>query len=198
MRLPWFCVPFLTQVFGVCFGLFALLRRRLPDERVGLAWVGLLFSIIAIFGWTIVLTLYAIRTPVTTTTIRTWPPPPPVPVLDDLMETSDLSDQMRRIHGAATAHHRDYRKWPDRVEPLVGRALPHGYTMSSKLTYRPVPASEEFSNTWVLIVSDPVDYSEEGEKLDRPHCLVLRLSGKIELLPERDIQQLLATQPTGG
>ena len=34
-------IPFVTQVVSLCAGAIAVLRPRLPDERVAIAWIGI-------------------------------------------------------------------------------------------------------------------------------------------------------------
>jgi hypothetical protein len=196
-----FFLPFVTQVIGICAALFALLRPRLAHERVALAWIGLVLCAIALPVWVLFAvaavnlaatgTSFSVTTGTATTTSG-WPPPD----VPGWGHTTALIDEMKSIHRAATAYHRDYRKWPDGVESLVGRTLPRGFKMSPDLKYRPVPASETFSTKWVLIVSGPVHYEPDGEPLGEPHRLVLRLNGKVELLSDAETEELLAAQPT--
>jgi len=41
-------VPFVTQVMALIFGAVALGRRRLPNERVAGAWIGVMLAIVAL------------------------------------------------------------------------------------------------------------------------------------------------------
>ena len=189
-----FCVPMVTQLVGICAALFALLRRRLPNERVALAWVGLILSIAALSAW-VFFTLYAMNVSTTASFFAAAPRPARIDA-DGWERTGELIDEMERIHRAATAYYRDYKRWPDGVEPLAGRSLPRRFTMSPRITYRPVPPTETFSTDWALIVSEPVLYDTDGEPLKEPHRLVLRLNGKVEVLTEAEAKKLLAAQPT--
>jgi hypothetical protein len=72
--------------------------------------------------------------------------------------------------------------------------LPRGFTMSSKLTYRSVPEEQASSATWVLMVSEPLEYNRAGRRLDQPHRLILRLDGRVELLPADHAETLLASE----
>ena len=109
-------------------------------------------------------------------------------------ETDRLAEQMERIHIAARAYVRDYGQWPDGVASMIGRSLPRGFTMSSKLTYRSVPEGQASAATWVLIVSEPLEYNRAGQRLDQPHRLIVRLDGRVELLPVDRARTLLASE----
>lgn len=188
-----FCIPFVPQVLGICAALFALMRPRLRNERVGLAWAGLVLSAVALPLWAFVAVSAVNRA---TTARALFPIPARVRSGGEAMgKTAALTGEMERIHRAATAYFRDYKRWPDDVEVLVGRSLPRTFTMSDELTYRPVPEKQAFSTEWVLIVSEVVLYDADGEQLEGPHRLVLRLNGKIDILPEADVEELLSSQP---
>jgi hypothetical protein len=191
-----FCIPFVPQLVGLGVAVFALLRRRRPEERVGLAWAGLVLCLVAVGVWALVVGVA--RTRMLATGPVVLPPPAPT-YTDDVWEASELADQMTRIHQAASAYHRDYNKWPPDIVPLRGRALPAGFRMSPRLTYRPVPPGEAFSMDWVLIVSEPLKFDQDGEPLDQPHRLLLRLNGRIDAHPEAEAQNLLRSQqPDAG
>jgi hypothetical protein len=187
------CVPLIPQGVGICAAVVALARRRLPKERVGLAWAGLLLSLAGMTVWMIVL----VTLPGRTGTVGPVAPPlagPTTPPPDTWEHTSELIGQMNRVHQAANTYYRDYKRWPDGIEPMVGRSLPPSFKVSSRLTYRPVPPTEQLSMDRVLMVSDTVSFDEDGQPLDGPHRLILRLSGKVEALPEQQVQDLLNTQ----
>jgi len=133
-------------------------------------------------------------------------------------QTGTLAKHMERIHSAARAYRRDYSEWPASIDPLVGVSLPSGYKMPTELAYRPPPALPPTSSDlrptssgssltssdrlpasdplldWVLVVSEAVDYDRDGNRLAEPHRLILRLGGKMELLPADAVNKLLASQ----
>jgi hypothetical protein len=109
-------------------------------------------------------------------------------------DTAALVEQMQRLQQAAAAYNRDFRRWPSDPTVLIGRFLPHGFDISSRLTYRPVPDFEQDSYSWILIVSDAVTGNVDGERLITPSRLICRLSGKIELLPAPQAASLLDAQ----
>ncbi len=118
---------------------------------MALAWIGLVLSLVALPCWYLIFTsLSAAITPLMVA------PGPYFGPGDDLEQnlTSQLSDQMERFHQAASAYHRDFRKWPSDPNVLTGRYLRAGFALAEQLTYRPVPAAQSRSFAWILLVSD--------------------------------------------
>ena len=188
-----FFIPFVTQVLALCTGVYAIARPRRPNERVVLAWIGMAVALVALPGWLYVGKLFLTAARTATFTM----PPPYRPIQEESWEmASALEEQMKRIHRGASAYRRDFGEWPPDVDVLVGRSLPRGFKMPGRLTYRPVPPSEQRSYSWVLIVSDEVRAGPDGELLGRPHRLVCRLGGKVELLPAPEVSALLNSQRT--
>jgi hypothetical protein len=112
----------------------------------------------------------------------------PAVALADLPEAAPqkLAKQMEQVFYAAEAYHRDFDKWPENIETLIGHFLPRGFELSAKLTFRPVPASESNELGWVLVMSEPLQFDLSGGRLHEPRCLALRLSGRIELLDDAE------------
>ena len=188
-----FFIPFVTQVLAICAGVYAIARPRRPNERVILAWIGIVIALVALPGWLYVGNLFVTAARTATFTMG----PSYRPIQQESWEmTSGLVEQMKRIHRGASAYRRDFGKWPPDVDVLVGQSLPRGFKMPRGLTYRPVPPSEQQSYSWVLIVSDEVRAGPDGELLGQPHRLVCRLGGKVELLPAPQVSVLLNTQRT--
>jgi predicted nucleic acid-binding Zn-ribbon protein len=106
-------------------------------------------------------------------------------------EPQRLAGQMEQIFHAARAYHRDFGQWPESVETLIGRFLPQGFELSPGLTFRPVPPSRGTELDWVLIFSEPVAFDLEGNALDQPHRLRLRLNGEIDLIAEQALGSLV-------
>jgi len=188
-----FFIPFVPQMLAIGFGLFAVSRKRLPNERVALAWLAIVLSCLIFPCWILLITTVTSFV----STLGTFTAPPYTQsVLDgNWTATSRLTEEMERVHAAASAHRRDFAKWPRSVDTLIGKNLPHGFRLSHKLTFRPVPPSQAKSTTWILLVSDKVRHDIVGNQLGEPHRLVLRLNGRVELLPASQVETLLAAQP---
>jgi len=191
-----FFVPFITQLVALVIGLFAIFRPRQDNERVTLAWVGLVISMLAAFAWGL---MFSLLIPSMQTRI-TWTVPPyaTMPEDEDWQQTADLADTMERIYRAASAHHRDFGNWPDDVETLVGQSLPRGFKMPKILTYRRVPADQVGAFDWILIISEPLRYNRDGELLGLPHRLILRTNGKVEFLPSDKVEAMTGESDDTG
>ena len=189
-----FFIPFVPQVMAIGVGVYAVARKRLPNETVTLAWLAIALSALVFPCW--LLLISTLTSFVSTTRVFTAPPYAQAPLDEGWMVTSDLSDQMERVFDAASAYRRDFGEWPDSADVLVGKNLPRGFRLSPRLTYRPVPPSETGSFTWPLLVSDEVQYDAFGERFETPHRLVLRLNGRVEALPNAQVETLLAEQPS--
>ncbi|MGD2109091.1 MAG: hypothetical protein PVI86_06840 [Phycisphaerae bacterium] len=188
-----FFIPFVTQVAALAVGVYAVARKRLPNERVTLAWLSIVLSALVLPCW---LVLFSTVTSFVSSARMFTAPPYAQPTPDeDWLVTGDLARQAERVFQAASAYYRDFGKWPDDLGVLVGRTLPRGFTLSPRLTYRPVPPSEDASTTWVLVVSDDLEHDLDGNRLADPRRLVVRLNGVIDLLPSAQVGALLATQP---
>jgi hypothetical protein len=188
-----FFVPFVTQAIALVSGAIAVLRPRRPHERVIIAWIGIVISGLALLGW------FAFGRTIlgSARTAAFWGAPVYMPADDDARYgVGELADWVDRIYAAAAADHRDFARWPVRIEDLAGRLLPRDFTMPEGLTYRRPPTSQQRSTTWVLIVSDDVYYDLDGQELDQPHRLIGRLGGKVELRPSEEVQALLDSQNT--
>jgi hypothetical protein len=190
-----FFIPFLTQFGGIISWAVAVFRLRLPNERVALAWVGLVMSLVALFAWA--LGTYLLYNAGPGVAAPGWiPPPAAAPQLIDEMDlTQSWADKMSRVHKAANDFRRDYRRWPSSMDKLIGAYLRSDFALPEGFAYRPVPSSAQTSTDWILLVSTPVRYDMNGVRVKNEHCLILRLSGKIELLPVPEVEALLAVQP---
>ncbi len=186
-------VPLLTQVVAIVAGLYAILRPRKARERVRLAWIGLVLGCTMLCVWILLINWF--MSAVSTGPRFTWPPPRVALEADAWADTAALRTEMERIYDAAAAYHRDYQRWPEGVDELIGKSLPASFVPSADLTYRPVPESQSLSHKWILIVSKPVQYDSDGAPLAAPHRFVLTLGGKIDLLPAETVAELLASQP---
>jgi len=188
-----FFIPFVPQVLAIGFGLFAVSRKRLPNERVTLAWLAIVLSGLIFPCWIVLITSVTSFL----STLGTFTAPPYAQsVLDgNWTAASKLTEEMERVHAAASAHRRDFAAWPRNLDTLIGSNLPHGFKLSHRLTFRPVPPSQVKSTTWVLLVSDELNHDIEGNQLGQPHRLVLRLNGRVEVLPASQVETLLAEQP---
>lgn len=189
-----FFLPFIPQLIAIGVGLYAVARKRLPNERVTLAWLAIVLSALVFPCWLLLISTVTSLVSTARTRIFTAPPYAQAPLDESWMVTSDLSEQMERVFNAASSYRRDFGKWPSSVDILVGKNLPRGFRLSPRLTYRPVPPSETRSFTWVLLVSDEVHYDLSGEQFETAHRLVLRLNGRVEVLPNAQVQTLLAEQ----
>jgi hypothetical protein len=186
-----FFVPLATQVIALASGAIAVLRPRKPNERVLIAWIGIIISGLALLGWFVFgRTLLG-----SARTAAFWGAPVYTPGDDDARyRVGELAEWVDRIYAAAAADHRDFDRWPLRIEDLAGRLLPRDFTMPEGLTYRRPPTSQQRSTAWVLIVSGDVHYDLNGQDLDQPHRLMGRLGGKVELRPSEEVQALLDSQ----
>jgi hypothetical protein len=185
------CVPFLTQLLAICVGVYAVGRKQ-PGERIILAWVGIILGVATGACWVVLGVSQGFLV------VTAGPPVPPFAATTGNVEDEGViywSEQMARVHRAAAAYRRDFREWPTEIADLAGHSLPRGFALSQGLDYRPPPPSLGQSNSWVLVVSDATENDMNLERLGAPHRLVLRLGGKIELLPASDVENLLATQP---
>ena len=188
-----FFIPFVTQGLALIFGAFAVFRKRLPKERVAAAWVGIILAVLTLLGW-----VYAITN---LPAIRTWGPAfgptwnEAGSVDNAWLQPSEWSDTMERVYRATATYHRDYHEWPASIEDLKGRSLPTGFTLPDELRYRPAPADSQSDPQWILMVSAETLFNLEADELHTRHRVILRLSGKIEVLPTDEVEALLAEQP---
>ncbi len=195
-----FFVPFLTQAVGLVAAGVALLRRRRPHERRGLAWIGLCFCLVALPGWWLLFNYLGTWTgtlPGTTTVTvgsmrYTSAGQDPDGDFARWHQTDEWKESIRQIYKAASRHRRDYKEWPTSVDGLAGRYLPAGFTLPEHITYRPPPAEQRLSTDWALLISEPVHFNEDSEQLDAPHRLVMRTGGKLDLLPSAEVEAWLA------
>lgn len=192
-----FFIPFIPQVIAIGVGLYAVVRKRLPNEKVTLAWLAIILSILVLPCWYLLISTVTSFVSTTRTRIFSVPPYAQSTADDGWLVASNLTNQMERVFHAASAYRRDFGKWPNSVDTLVGKSLPSGFKLSPRLTYRPVPPSQDRSTIWILLVSDDVQYDLAGDQLPEPHRLVLRLNGRVETLPKTQVENLLAAQPLG-
>ncbi|UCF34743.1 MAG: hypothetical protein JSV78_05450 [Phycisphaerales bacterium] len=193
-----FFIPFVTQAIALLFGVVAVARRRLPNERVAAAWVGMILAIATVVGWVCLIDLFR--------SSPTWGPAfgPTWAESEydagDWMKPAQWEETMERVYQAARSYHRDYGEWPASVDAMKGRTLARDFTLSPELTYRPVPDGRQDDPQCILMFSAETFFDVEGEELTAPHRLVLRLSGKVELLPSAEVEALVtddASDPDG-
>ncbi|UCF34931.1 MAG: hypothetical protein JSV78_06410 [Phycisphaerales bacterium] len=116
-------------------------------------------------------------------------------------EPQRLAKEMEQVFHATQAYYRDFNKWPESIEALVGHSLPHGFELSDKLTFRAMPISQGNDLDRVLMFSEPLAFNLAGEQLSEPRHLVLRLSGRIELLDDSEAVSLrpsATSDPSAG
>ncbi|MFQ5414917.1 MAG: DUF4190 domain-containing protein [Phycisphaerae bacterium] len=187
-------IPFITQVPALVFGLVAVLRRRQPNERIAIAWVGIALASVALALWIVGLVFLVGATSGPT---PLWVPTTARVTNTDTAEaTQQLATAMERVFHAAKLYDRDFRHWPASVDAMAGLNLPSAYALPPGIHYRPVPPDQQASTTWILMVSDAVAYDREGRNLQTPHRLIIRLSGDLELLPAENVQAVLDAAST--
>lgn len=187
-----FFVPFITQVLAIVFASVAIFRRRLPNERVAVAWVGMALAAVTFVGWFAVFRTVASRA---ASTAGPWVAAPawnqPGSTTPEDFKPGEWSGIMKTTHDAVSDYYRDFRKWPPDLKTLVGRYLRQDFQLPGELIYRPLPDVETDDQSFVLMVSDETLYDLDNKRLDTPQRLILRLSGKIELLPTDEVEKLL-------
>ncbi len=189
-------VPFVTQVIALICGAVALGRRRKPNERVAGAWFGIVLALLALAGWGV-----ACRWSLG---LRNRPGgffPMPYAGVTTAEESDDLSvlaiqEAMTLVEAACRDYRRDFNRWPASIDTLRGNYLPAQYTLPRGVTLHagpPDPARDD--GRWVLLSSQPITSSLDGEPLAAPHRLIIRPGGKVELVTAREADELLAGQP---
>lgn len=192
-----FFVPFVTQIAALIFGLVAVFRPRRENERVAAAWIGMILSCVALVAWMglVPLGLGSVRS---VAVFRQFGPPAPAAYEDESDRTEQLALEMGQTHAAARTYRRDFGTWPASMAELRTHSLRAGYVLPKELTYRPVPEPNPKMLDWLLLVSTDLRFDQEGKRLGRPHRLVLRLSGVIQLLESELVQAELDTDSTGS
>ncbi|UCG17468.1 MAG: DUF4190 domain-containing protein [Phycisphaerales bacterium] len=204
-----FFVPVVTQVLAITLGIIALLRR--PGDRPGrggsrTAWAGLLLGCVFLAGWSWLLIL------VVSTVTRGFAARPggvvgvgygrayrPVDAASEAAMEESIAARacLEALFSAARAYHLDYRAWPENVDVLTPIYLSEEMGDTAR---RQSGAAQELMITMVAGVDparDPPDriiaYSAQvrhdlvGEGLARPHRWVLRLNGRVTLVPADDV-----------
>jgi hypothetical protein len=185
-----FFVPFVTQAVGMVAGAIAILRRRLTNERVAAAWVGITLCALGLIGWTAAIS--ALRSMKGT---GLFSMPTAMPAVDnEWSKPGDWKTELETVYRAASAYHRDFNRWPASIDDLGGHSLRKGYPLLKELTFHPVPEAEALNFDRLMIVSDVTQYDQDANDLLRPHRMVLRLGGTIEVLPAEEVARLLAAQ----
>jgi hypothetical protein len=193
-----FFIPFVTQALALLFGLAAVARKRLPNERVAAAWVGMILAIVTIFGWVYLIDLFRSSPAWGPAFGPTWAESEYD--AGDWMRSSEWAETMERVYQAARSYRRDYGEWPASLDAMKGRTLARDFTLPPELTYRPMPDGSQEDPHWILMFSRETGFDIDGEELSTPHRLVLRLSGKIEPLPSAEVEALVAddaSEPDG-
>lgn len=190
-----FFLPFVPQALAVVFGLVAILRRRLPRERLAGAWVGLVLGCVAMAGW-LVTCAWTRSTAFTATFAGFGYLSGPRGAVEDEAEAAKAEEWATRMERAARAvndHRRDFRKWPASLEEMGGTLLPADFKLPPALRYH-APPEGHAPPDWVLLSSDPVLYDRVHEKLDSPHRLTIGIDEKLKCLPAEDVQAALDAQ----
>ncbi len=182
-----FFVPFVTQAVAIIAGLIAILSSRRKEKRVGLAWVGLILGICIAFFW-----MAVISTVSSQVRMAGWAVPAQnEPDLDAAERDSALFQEMEVIQKAVVAYHSDFRKWPDNIGQLRGPYLAPSYKTPDKLTWNAIPKNTKTTQDWPLLISGEVRHDKEGAELHLPKRIVLRLSGRFDLLTPDETSELL-------
>ena len=191
-----FFVPFVTQAAGLVAGGIAIFRRRLNNERVAAAWVGIILCVLGLIGWTAGITSFlSFRGAGGFAGAGRFPGPMAMPYEENEWgKTADWKTELERVYDAASAYRRDFGRWPGSIDDLGGHSLPKSFELSKKLTYYPVPEDETRNFDRLLIVSELTLFDQEANELDHPHRLILRLGGTVEVLPAEEVDRLLAGQ----
>ncbi|MHC5112025.1 MAG: hypothetical protein ACYTHJ_19350 [Planctomycetota bacterium] len=173
-------IPVAPQVVAIAIGLFAVVRRRLPGERVSLAWIGLLIASLALAGWLyLFFVVRAARVTTAVTATPTWAPVATTPTEYEAMERVGVwVDAMHRVQVAAGRYHRDYKRWPQSLDDLRGKSLPPKFELPEGLTFLRV-AADETDLSCPLVESDPSNWNEDGEQVSPPVRLIIPLQGDI-------------------
>jgi len=187
-----FFIPFVTQVIALVVGCYALTTRK-ERQRVALAWAGITLAGLALLIWTGIFRFAT--TSVRTTFTISGAPYTSSEEPEDWQRAETLSATVERIQRAAIAYHRDFGAWPQSLEALAGHGLPPGFGVPDGITYRAVPADGDTRRDWALVVSGEISVDRHGNRLPKPHRLVARLDGGIDLLPVDAVAELLAAQP---
>lgn len=191
-----FFVPFVTQAVGLVAGGIAVFRRRLTNERVAAAWVGITLCAGGLIGWTAGITaLLSLKGAGGFAGARMARMPTSTAFGgNEWMEPSDWETELERVYDASSAYRKDFGRWPASIDDLRGHSLPQGFELSKKLTYHPVPEDEMHNFKRLLIVSEVTRFDQEATELPVPHRMILRLGGTIELLPAAEVDRLLTEQ----
>ncbi len=190
-----FFIPFAPAAVAIVFGLIAILRRRLPNERLAGAWVGLLLGVTAIASWLV--TCNWTRSPAFTATFRglgyagTQLPTPAEEAAAGL--TDDWASRMERAARAANDYRKDFRKWPESIEVMYGTFLSADFKLPAEVHYHQPPEGST-PQGWILLSSEPVHYSRVHEKLSSPHRLVIGIDSQVRCLPAGEVQATLEAQ----
>jgi len=191
-----FFVPFVTQAVGLVAGGIAVFRRRLTNERVAAAWVGIILCVGGLIGWTAGITWFLSnqRSGVFAGAGAFTVPATMSDQANEWMEPSDWETELERVYDAASAYRKDFGRWPASIDDLRGHSLPRGFELSQQLTYHPVPEDEMHNFKRLLIVSEVTRFDQEATELPVPHRMILRLGGTIESLPAAEVDRLLSEQ----
>lgn len=173
-----FFIPFVPQIIAIIAGMVALARKPDVNERRGAAWFGLISGIVFLFAW-MVLSVFGISA-IAMNPARWAATSQPSDNMDEAERVGFLFDELERLHAKIEAFHRDFHRWPDGARQLAGRYMDASYRLPKELSFR--AATKDATLDWVVLFSQQVRYNRDGESLTRPQCIVLRLSGKTEML----------------
>ncbi len=201
-----FFIPVLTQVLAIALGAASLLRRLAAHPRRAqstAAWVGVVLGVFFLLVWAYLgMRLIALRR-----TVVTMPMPPYIATpytsaagvdIDLQAESQAMHRALDRVSVAIRRYRNDYRHWPHRTEDLASLYLPD--SVAVLLVPRGAQAVPQL---WMVSGLDPdadppdrivaysvqVQYDLEGKTLSAPHRWVLRLDGRIELVPADEVDR---------
>ena len=189
-------VPIITQVVAIIAAMIALGRRRRVNERVALAWIGLILGVVGLLVWiTLLSIIMAAQTTTTTTTGGgfVWPGPP---FEEDVCgKLLDWDVQAKQVYTAARAYKTDYNRWPASLDVLVGDTLPLGFKLAYGLQYRPPPPESQDDPEWQLLTSVAVPCDPDGFASNTLHQLTLSAAGEVKVIKAPPGCQRYAPQP---
>jgi len=201
-----FFIPVLTQVLAIALGAASLLRRLAAHPRRAqstAAWVGVVLGVFFLLVWAYLgMRLIALRR-----TVVPMPMPPYIATpytsaagvdIDLQAESQAMHRALDRVSVAIRRYRNDYRHWPHRTEDLASLYLPD--SVAVLLVPRGAQAVPQL---WMVSGLDPdadppdrivaysvqVQYDLEGKTLSAPHRWVLRLDGRIELVPADEVDR---------
>lgn len=201
-----FFVPVVTQVLAIALGAAALLRRPTAQSGRGrstAAWAGLILGVFFLLIWVYLgLRLITLSRTVVTMPMTSYMATPYTGAADgevDLqVESQAMYTALDQVSAAIRRYRNDYRHWPHRTEDLASMYLPasvgvllipQGPKSAPRLWMVPGVDPDADSPDRIVAYSVRVRYGREAGPLSVPHRWVLRLDGRIELVPADEVDR---------